>query len=147
MPLKSISELAADTEIRRATIRKRLKDLTPERGPNRSKLYNSAEALKAIYLGGADTYNAQHERARLDHHKANVEEMRAGKLRGELVELEAVGHMVTEMIGAARAKLLALPDRIAQSLPVPSEVRRQAQTLMRHEVYSALDELAEDHFS
>ena len=56
----------------------------------------------------------------------------------------AVGRPDLDALPAARAKLLALPDRVSQMLPVTPEIRRQSQELIQTEVYAALDELAEE---
>ena len=85
----------------------------------------------------------QIERARLNSAKADSEEMRVRRMRGELLPFDETVRAVSEMIAAARAKLLALPSRVAQSLPLEPAIRRQAQEAVRKEVYSALDELSE----
>lgn len=129
---------------KRQTISKKCEGLDTEKGTKNAILYDSAEALERIYLGdGGDYQSAQREKARLDHHRANMEELREKKLRGEIVPFDQVVRAVSEMIAAAKAKFMAMPARVAQMLPVEPEVRRQAQELIRQEVFSGLDELSE----
>lgn len=140
----SINELGKLTGKDRATVRKRLEELESEPGPHGAQMYDSKQALEAIYLGGGGDYqSAAKEKARLDHHRANREELLEKKMRGDLVEFDAVVRAVSEMIAAAKAKFMAMPARVAQRLPVEPAVRRQAQEYMKEEVFSGLDELSE----
>jgi len=139
----SINYLSELTGKERRTIRKKCDGLTSEKGPKQAILYDSSEALARIY--GDTSNNAMKERARLDHHRANLEEMREAKMRGDLVDFDAIVEQVSKMIATARAKLLALPQRVAQSLAVAPEVRREIQAAIQKEVFSTLDELSTQH--
>src|SRR5690606_21626476 len=80
------------------------------------------------------------ERARLAHWQSIRAELDAKQRQGELVPIEDVERNWSEMIAAARSKLLALPSRLA---PVVMAVRdrREVEEAARRVVYEALTEL------
>ena len=139
----STSYLSQLTGIDRKTIQKRCEGLETKPGPKQAKTYNSEQALQAIYLGDGNFQSSSKEQARLHHFRANIEELREAQMRGELMPMSEVVGAVSSMIAEAKAKLLSLPSRVAQSLPVEPEVRRQAQDMIQTEVFSSLDELSE----
>ena len=146
MSYENIRWFAQKTGFHRETVARRLEGLDSKPGAGNSKLYETSEALPRLYLVDDDMTPAQRdqiERARLNSAKADSEEMRVRRMRGELLPFDETVRAVSEMIAAARAKLLALPSRVAQSLPLEPAIRRQAQEAVRKEVYSALDELSE----
>jgi hypothetical protein len=49
MPLVSINQIVEWTEKTRATVMKKIGDLPKQDGPKQAKLYNSAQAMEAIY--------------------------------------------------------------------------------------------------
>lgn len=80
------------------------------------------------------------ERARLAHHQANIAELQEAATRKTLIPADQVRAKWQDMTAAARARLLALPTRIASSCAgkEPADIEREARAL----VYQALEELA-----
>lgn len=94
-------------------------------------------------MGIADdgtAYDYDTERARLTHHQANAAAMDEQRKRGEMIPAEDVQQTWSEIVAAARAKLLALPSRLAGTCAG----RDQAgiETEARAIIYEALSELA-----
>lgn len=146
--LMSINHLAEITGKARRTVKNRCVDLDQhKRGNRRAIYYESSEALPRIY--GADVDDGkpsdaqQREQARLNHHKANIEELKEAKIRGELVPIEAVERVAADMIGAARAQLLALPTKVAP-MAIAAASARECEERLRVEVNAALSELSEE---
>jgi hypothetical protein len=91
--------------------------------------------------GQARDFNA--ERARLTRAQAEKAELEAAELRGELVRADNVEEKWIGMIADARAKLLALPTKLAQRVAPPGKIA-DAQALAQAVVYEALHAIADD---
>ncbi|NTU68659.1 MAG: hypothetical protein HGB02_07250 [Chlorobiaceae bacterium] len=94
-------------------------------------------------LGFADDGNAYDydtERARLTHHQANAAAMDEQRKRGEMIAAEEVRQTWSEIVAAARARLLALPSRLAGTCAGRDAAGIEAEA--RAIVYEGLSELA-----
>jgi phage terminase Nu1 subunit (DNA packaging protein) len=80
------------------------------------------------------------QRDRLAAAQAEKAEAENAIRRGELIDTNAVAAVWSEMIAAARAKLLSLPTKLSAQLANVSDVGAIA-ALIRTEVYAALAEL------
>ena len=82
------------------------------------------------------------ERARLVKAKADLAEMEASQMRGDLLPAPDVTAAWTEIVALMRARLLVLPDKIA---PVVHETTSLNQTrdVIKKAVYEVLTEIAE----
>lgn len=83
----------------------------------------------------------QAHRARLTKAKADMAEIEAELMKGTTHAAEAVAAVWSDMIGNARAKLLALPTKLAGALDGLEITEREA--LIKDGVAEALRELAE----
>lgn len=85
-------------------------------------------------------YDYDAERARLTHHQANNAALEEQTKHRLLIPAEQVRQTWSDIVAAARAKLLALPARLASSCAgkKSSEVEEEARSI----VYEALTELA-----
>jgi phage terminase Nu1 subunit (DNA packaging protein) len=90
---------------------------------------------------GASAYEV--ERTRLTKAQADKTELEVQELRGILVRVPAAAEHWRGMIARARAKLLALPARVAAAIAPPEKVAA-CQDLTQGLVYEALAELASD---
>jgi len=81
------------------------------------------------------------ERARLVKAKADLAEMEASQMRGDLLPAPDVTAAWTEIVALMRARLLVLPDKIA---PVVHETTslNQARDVIKKAVYEILTEIA-----
>jgi|GEM_PF-5479496 len=85
-------------------------------------------------------YDYEGERARLTHHQANVASLDEQTKTGKLIPAELVLSTWTNKVSDARAKLLALPTRIASACAGRSAPDIEIES--RKIVYEALHELA-----
>lgn len=83
-----------------------------------------------------------YERARLTHNQANKVEMENAVMRGDLIPAELVEDVQNDMIGRARARLLAIPTKAAPQLISELDIG-EVQDILKKLVYEALRELAE----
>jgi phage terminase Nu1 subunit (DNA packaging protein) len=86
------------------------------------------------------------ERARLVKARADLAEMEATRIRGDLIPAAEVTAAWTEMVALMRARLLALPDKIAPQLFTSGAHETtsiaEARDMLRNAVFEALGELA-----
>ena len=136
MRLISISELAGEVSKDRTTVTRWLRDLDYQDGPKGAKLYESDAALVVIHQNilGVDgvTTTPQREKARLDHHRANIEEMKESEKRGELIPVDLVIDRIGTMLVTIKSKLLAVPSKC------PVESRQK----VKDEIRAGLSELS-----
>lgn len=137
-------QLASWTGLDRATITKRLDaaKLAPEKKA-RSHLYESEAALIAIYQSETQGLDLTAERARLAHWQGVKAELEAKVRQGELVPVDEVTRTWCDLVGRARAKLLALPSQLAPVVMATTD-RREIEEAARVVVYEALEALAGD---
>lgn len=142
MSLEAMSRLTELTGMAYATIKPRLKALTPIKDGN-ALLYESRDALPLLYkvADGPRLYHLEEERARLAHHQANNEALKEKQLNGELLPAELVIDLGSALVGAARSKVLAIHSKIRSRFPgVEQELADEIETLSRE----ALTELGSD---
>lgn len=86
-------------------------------------------------------YDYEAERARFTFHQANSAEMEEQRKRRELIPAQEIRQAWADIVASARAKLLALPSRLAFSCAEKSagDLEKEAQSI----IYEALNELAE----
>ena len=88
----------------------------------------------------AKVYDYEGERARLTHHQANVAAMDDQVKSGKLIPAELVLTAWSGRVASARAKLLALPSRIAAECS--GRPAADIESRARAVIYEALTELA-----
>lgn len=119
----SISQIADWCGMDRRTIAKRVAHLECEDHGVRGKLYETSDALRAIYLGENAGLDPGQERARLDESRRRLADLEYSKRRGELLHESSVFRAL-EIAGTAfRDGLLNIPGRIASSLAAETDAR------------------------
>lgn len=98
---------------------------------------------RALAKVTTDGFVYEDERARLTHHQANKTALEERQLEGVLIPAVDVEAAWSDMVLAARAKLLALPGKLA-TVAVASTTLREIEDAARTEVYAALMELSRD---
>lgn len=142
----SLNQLAQLTGIDRSVITRRLRGLAYHEGPHKAKLYDSIEALPAIYGvtdDSSDALNPQREKALLDRERRQLTALERQRKAGELVSVDSVRADWLAIIAIARNRLLALPSRIAPDLAGVGDVRAIDDTL-RAAIHEILEEMAGD---
>lgn len=98
-------------------------------------------------LGGyhkkSGTGDIAEEKTKLTAAQARKAELEVEVMEGKLIPAEAVGDTWTSYVSNARAKLLALPSRIAHQV-ITVDKYAEAELILKEKVYEALNELAED---
>ena len=139
----SISEIAELTELDRATIRARLKDLSPK-AEGRAQTYPAREALLTVFELSLDKIKA--EQLRYETARANRIELQNAKLQGEVVAIEDVAGVVEKEYAAVRASLLSIPSKASielSALTSPIEIKKRLEDLINE----TLEELTADQAS
>tara|TARA_A200000159_G_scaffold28888_1_gene25530 strand:- start:952 stop:1452 length:501 start_codon:yes stop_codon:yes gene_type:complete len=90
--------------------------------------------------GGGDIAE---EKTRLTKAQADKAELEVSELEGQLIPAQLVQDTWTNFVANARAKLLALPSKIAHQV-IALDKYAEAELLIKENVHDALSELAED---
>lgn len=143
----SINRLACELQMDRRVLGKKLAGLTPakeSRNGNRTeRLYYLASVIAHLSDPEGVDLDLNVERAKLARLQQEKLKLDLGEARGELVRMPLVEQHWIGMVANVRAKLLALPNRLAAQVAGPDriqEVQNKAQAL----VYEALEEIAGD---
>lgn len=123
----------------RRALGRRLTGLAPVRVDGRSKLYLLRDVVTHLFQRGEDgtLLDPQQERAKLDAARREHQELANAERRGDLLDRQEVLAEWQQLVSNARAKLLALPVKLAQG-------DTETLTLARAGVREALEELAGD---
>ena len=140
----SISELSALTGFTRETVGKRLADI-PHTAAGNAKRYDPRQALPALYEAAAGGGNAQTnlmvERAKLAATQRQKLELEIGVMQSRLLEAGVVEATWSGMTTAARARLLALPYRLAVDAIAADGVFARIESAAHELIREALEEL------
>ncbi len=105
--------------------------------------YNAPACLQwliARQCGEDQALDLNLERARLAHHQANKTAVEESILKGEVVRTLDVIEVWAAMVGAARAKLLGLPRKLAATV-IHAESFEEAESATAKEIRAILEEL------
>lgn len=144
--LFSISKLALQFELDRATVRKRLlaAGVAPVRETQREKLYRLAEVEQHLANTGAPLDAA---RLRKIEQESDLLELRLARERGELVSMQEVGDELQEVFKRLYQRLaVQYPREIAAQL-YKAESPGQITDIMRHDMGRFFNEIREDYTS
>jgi hypothetical protein len=133
--LWTINALATEFQKDRRTVAKRLEEVE-EAAPGKYLLRHAAPAILGI-----TALDPTQQRAALENARTRKIELEIEKLEGSLLDATAVRMAVENMIGRARAKLLAVPA--AQAGRANPEDPKRAEAAIRDGIYEALTELAD----
>jgi phage terminase Nu1 subunit (DNA packaging protein) len=89
-----------------------------------------------------DAIDARRERARLLAAQADKVELELAILRADTIPAETVRAVWSKMLSACRARLLAVPTRVAGAAMAAASIQ-ESETLVRELIYEALNELAD----
>lgn len=131
MPVNSI-DLAADW-YRKNVDQKLSPKLAPSPVPP-----PAADTMRDVIAG---FYDLQEERARREHHEANLAELKQRQLMGELVEAARVRKVVTTWAATARAAFEKIPDKLAERLAAEADAQA-CHALITAEIDLVLSDLA-----
>ena len=138
--LWTISGLAAELDRDRRTITRALRDVPHNGKEGRYKAWHMTTVLAVVADGPGDTLDLTAERARFAAAQADDREMKNDIARGDQITVAEFHLMVTSAFARVRAKMLALPSKMAP-LVVGAKNAAEAQAMLRDVVHDALDEL------
>ena len=138
--IKQITEL---TGVSRITAAKRCIDLEKIKGVGKEVLYESKDALQAVYgqYKNKEARTLEGERTRLASAQAEKTELEVEVIKGNLIPADTVEETVNSMVSAFRARMLSLPTKAAP-LVLPLADLTEAESIIRDLVYEALTELS-----
>jgi phage terminase Nu1 subunit (DNA packaging protein) len=144
MPQVSTAKLVELTGMAWRTVKGRLENagLTPERERN-ADLYESTTALAALYAAPGDiaaSLDLNTERARLVKWQADKTEQDIELRAGRMLAAEDVTAWVADMISTAKARLVQVPDAVAQHFE--PETAQLVAEHVRRLIYEAMADLA-----
>jgi len=93
--------------------------------------------------GDDDVAKFREARARLTRAQADKTELEVSEIRGEVVRTPLIEQHWAMLVSAMRAKLLAMPSRVAASVAAPDRLH-EVTDAVRDLVYEALSEIAGD---
>lgn len=138
----SVSGLAVELKVDRRTVAAALAGVEPADEDGRGKRYFMADAVHALYGGGAEgavKLDLTQESAALKKTQREKIEVEIAVLKGELIPANHVSHIWGKFIGACRAKLVGLPSTAA--VRVVGLTLREVELELRDLVHQALAEL------
>lgn len=135
----STAELAYLARRKAGTVRRQLEEagVQPARRDGRTLWWNGRAAFQAL-LGRRDTAE---ERARLDRARAEAQERRNAIERGDLVTRAEVARANAEVDAVVKARILALPARVALDVASEADPARVRQ-ILEEAVYDVLAAIA-----
>ena len=140
----TLSALSVELAMDRRALARSLEGLKPDNetkvGKRMDRTYKMARVVAHIYQHG-DVLDLSHERAKLTVLQQQKIELEIAELRGELIRVSAVEEQWSDQLAAMRAKLLALPSKIAISIAQPDRIQA-TQDKTRALIYEALSELS-----
>lgn len=138
----TVSALAVEFGLDRRTAAKRLAGVKPCQAGKRPR-YRMVDAAPALLGITAEVFNLELERARLAHFQAEEKRRQVALMDGELIEAETAELEWGKRVTACRAKLLALPGRLAdRACKLAPGGPRVMKAMLRDVVDEALSELA-----
>ena len=144
--LWSISALAVELGMDRRTIAKRIAHVKAAGETAAGKQYRLADVIRAMTdAAAADKAPADYEDAKTRKMTADavLAEIEVAKARGEVVEIDTMAAAVSEQYATVRARLLALPSKMAP-LVVTAKDPTEARDMLERAVVEALEELTLD---
>ena len=137
----SYAQLTDLTGMAYRTIRKRfeaanIKPIGVAEGPGGANLWDSSEALRAIYspdVGGSEKLDGQQEKALLDKARREAQELKNEEARRNLAPCEVTGKIIADIAINVRTKALGIPSKIASVVPadIRVDVVKETEKLIR----------------
>ena len=141
----TLSALSVELGLDRRSLARRLEGLAPvsetTKGKRVDRRYKLAAVVQHLYASEGQRLDLNDERAKLAVLQQEKLQLEIAELRGDLVRLPEVEGRWNEMLAAMRAKLLALPSKLAVAVAPPERIQA-AQDRAQALVHEALSELA-----
>ena len=139
--LFTMNGAATETGRDRKTITRALRGMAPDGKSGRWDAWHMTTVLAAMAGGAGEAFDLTAERARFAAAQADDREMKNALARRDQITVGEFHLMMTSAFARVRAKLLALPSKMAP-LVVGAKDAAEAQAMLKDTVHAALDELA-----
>jgi hypothetical protein len=142
----SMSQLANFTGVDRRTVKDRIAGLNVHSGAGNAHLYDSREALPLILLPTSQTTDEKllaAERLKYEAARAERMQLQVARIRGEQVDIEAVGTLVDQQYAYVHAGFVTLGNRLADELRNIDE-RHKIKRILDDEVNTILTAMSAD---
>ena len=140
--LFTMNGAATETGRDRKTITRALRGMAPDGKSGRWDAWHMTTILDALDANGTtQRLDLTTERARFAAAQADDREMKNALARRDQITVGEFHLMMTSAFARVRAKLLALPSKMAP-LVVGAKTAAEAQKMLKDTVHEALDELA-----
>lgn len=139
--LQSITQLMTLTGISRATIKARLANLPHQQGPGNSQLFESRDALPALFGRPDARLDPAQEKAGLDRVRRELAELDLQCRRLELLPADEVAAAWSAQVLVAKGRFMAMPARIAPALLRQHDLRGIEGTL-KEAIFEIMRELS-----
>lgn len=141
--LYSISQLANLSGLDRATVTKRLADVTFEKGEKNAKSYALAAALPALIAG--ESTEMDEAKLRKMQAEAGIRELDLERERGEVVSTAEVSDYTLRLFKGVQNRIgVRFPREIAQQL-YKAESAAQITEILQRELGRIFNDLRDDH--
>jgi hypothetical protein len=141
----TLSALSVELCMDRRALARRLEGLDPvsetTKGKRVDRRYKLAAVVQHLFNRESKGLDLNDERAKLAVLQQEKLQLEIAELRGDLVRVPAVEERWHELLAAVRAKLLALPAKLAIAVAPPDRIQ-SAQDRAQALVHEALSELA-----
>ena len=143
----TLSALAAELDIDRRTLAKRMTGLSPDEetqvGKRTERRWRLARVVAHLANPDGEDLDLTQERAALARVQRLKAEIELATMRGEVASLDAVESHWAGMVASMRAVLLALPSRLAAQVAAPDR-QALAQAAAQDLIHEALNRIAGD---
>jgi hypothetical protein len=142
----TLGGLAVELSMDRRAMARALEGLQPAhektKGKRTERYFKMVDVISHIYKSGSNHLDLNQERARLALLQQEKLTLEIAELRGQLIRVPLVEEQWAEAFASMRAKLLALPAKLAIAVAQPDRIQ-QAQDKSQALIYEALSELSE----
>jgi phage terminase Nu1 subunit (DNA packaging protein) len=130
--LWSVNGLSVEFKLDRRTVAKRIESVPPAKSDGRTAMWRIADVAPLLVQSERSTGNLADDEKRRAAAEADIAEMKAGAMKGDLVSAEEMGKEIDRAVASVRARLLAVPNKLAPILRPddPSFARRSLEAAM-----------------
>lgn len=143
--LWTVNALSVEFKIDRRTVAKRIESVPPAKKDAKSAYWRISDVAALLVQSERFSGSQAEDEARKVAAEADIAEMKAGAMKGDLVSAEAMGVEIDRAVAAVRARLLTVPTKLAPVLRPddPAFARRLIESAML-EVLEELREITLD---
>jgi phage terminase Nu1 subunit (DNA packaging protein) len=136
----SLRALSVELNVDRTVLARKLKGLEPTGKEGRFNTYYMADVVAHLYA--ADKLDPAQESAKLNKSRREKIDLEKAELEGELVGIEEVAEIWTDVCTNVKTKMLAIPNGVSRELMACASLA-EMQTELTKAIKAALVDLAD----